>query len=211
MAGDAQRRKSAAQFVKDWQGRGYEIIGRDMDFLPLKTSAHIVEGNALRLDWGDVVPQDRLDYIMGNPPFRGARYMDAEQKEELLGVFPGVKNAGNLDYVACWYGKAAELMQGAPHVHAAFVSTNSVTQEADEKQRDAIARTAQGILDVRAAHAGSTLADLYDISIMAEAEIVARLMERYAALTGGRNAPAMTAAPARPEGTPAAAEAGRRR
>ncbi len=105
-----------------------QIVGREMDFLPLRTSAHIVEGNALRMDWGGVVPREKLDYIMGNPPFRGARFMAPEQKEELLEVFPGVKNAGNLDYVSCWYGKAADLMQDAPHVRSAFVSTNSITQ-----------------------------------------------------------------------------------
>ncbi|MBO4311533.1 MAG: class I SAM-dependent DNA methyltransferase [Desulfovibrionaceae bacterium] len=105
-----------------------KIVHRELEFLPLKTSAHIAEGNALRMDWNEVVPAERLNYIMGNPPFRGARWMSAEQKAEVLDVFPDVKNAGNLDYVSCWYGKAAALMRTAPHVHAAFVSTNSITQ-----------------------------------------------------------------------------------
>ena len=74
-----------------------------LDFLPLKSYTNIAEGNALRLNWEDVVPKNKLDYIMGNPPFVGARLMSQEQKYDLLHVFgDNWKNAGNLDYVACW-------------------------------------------------------------------------------------------------------------
>ncbi len=104
-----------------------EIVHLDLDFLPLKTNAGIVEGNALRLDWESIVPKEQLSYIMGNPPFVGARMMGKEQKEDINAIFPGWKNAGNLDYVACWYKKAAELMEGTA-IRAALVSTNSVTQ-----------------------------------------------------------------------------------
>ncbi|MCD8322694.1 MAG: methylase [Oscillospiraceae bacterium] len=104
-----------------------EIVRRELDFLPLKTQAGIVEGNALRLDWETVVPKRELGYIMGNPPFVGARMMGAEQKKDVNDVFPGWKNAGNLDYVCCWYKKAADMMAGTS-VRAALVSTNSVTQ-----------------------------------------------------------------------------------
>ncbi len=98
-----------------------DIIHRSLDFLPLKSYANITEGNALRLDW------PRTDYIMGNPPFVGARLMGPEQKDDVNAIFSGWKNAGNLDYVSCWYKKAADLMAGT-HIRAALVSTNSVTQ-----------------------------------------------------------------------------------
>ena len=97
------------------------------DVLPLKSYNHIVEGNALRMDWGELVPRDRLSFIMGNPPFRGARFMDATQKAEVNEVFKGWVNAGNLDYVSCWYKRASDLMKGT-EIKAALVSTNSITQ-----------------------------------------------------------------------------------
>ena len=105
-----------------------DIVHMNLDFLPLKTAANIVEGNALRLDWNDVVDKARLNYIMGNPPFVGARMMSASQKEDVLSIF-GAKwqNVGNLDYVTCWYKKATDLMKGTA-IRAALVSTNSVTQ-----------------------------------------------------------------------------------
>ncbi len=104
-----------------------DIVRHYLNFLPLKTNAHIVEGNALRLDWESMIPKNKLSYIMSNPPFVGARWMSARQKEDLNGIFPGWKNAGNLDYVCCWYKKAADLMAGTA-IRAALVSTNSVTQ-----------------------------------------------------------------------------------
>ena len=104
-----------------------DVVHMSLDFLPLKTNACIAEGNALRMDWESVVPKAELNYIMGNPPFVGARIMNAEQKADLNAVFDGWKNAGNLDYVACWYKHAADLMQGT-NIRSALVSTNSVTQ-----------------------------------------------------------------------------------
>ena len=104
-----------------------DVVHMSLDFLPLKSYANITEGNALRIDWEDVVPKEELNYIMGNPPFVGARMMDAAQKEDVNAIFPGWKNAGNLDYVSCWYKKAADLMAGTT-IRAALVSTNSVTQ-----------------------------------------------------------------------------------
>ena len=103
------------------------IVHMHLDFLPLTSYANIVEGNALRIDWETVVPKDKLNYIMGNPPFVGARLMGKAQKDDVNSVFHGWKNAGNLDYVACWYKKAADLMQGT-NIRAALVSTNSVCQ-----------------------------------------------------------------------------------
>ena len=104
-----------------------DVVHMTLDFLPLKSYANIVEGNALRTEWTDVIPKHELDYIMGNPPFVGARMMGAEQKDDVNAIFPGWKNAGNLDYVSCWYKKAADLMAGTS-IRAALVSTNSVTQ-----------------------------------------------------------------------------------
>jgi len=99
----------------------------NLDFLPLKSYANIVEGNALRTDWESVVDKSKLSYIMGNPPFVGARLMGQEQKDDVFSIFDGVKNNGNLDYVSCWYKKAADLMKGTA-IRTALVSTNSITQ-----------------------------------------------------------------------------------
>ena len=104
-----------------------DILQTDLNFLPLKSYANIVEGNALRIEWESVVPKDKLNYIMGNPPFVGARLMGQEQKDDVNTIFYGWKNAGNLDYVACWYKKAADMMQNTK-IRAALVSTNSVCQ-----------------------------------------------------------------------------------
>ncbi len=104
-----------------------EIVHRNLDFLPLRSYANIVEGNALRLDWESVVPKNQLDYIMGNPPFVGARLMNTEQKNDVFSIFENVKNSGNLDYVSCWYKKSADMISGT-RIRAALVSTNSITQ-----------------------------------------------------------------------------------
>ena len=105
-----------------------DILHTDLDFLPLKSYANITEGNALRIDWETVVPKDKLNYIMGNPPFVGARLMSKEQKDDLFSVFGTKwKNAGNLDYVACWYKKAVDFMLDTK-IRSALVSTNSITQ-----------------------------------------------------------------------------------
>lgn len=95
--------------------------------IPLKSSAHIVCGNALSMDWKDVVPAGRLSYIMGNPPFVGAKFMNGDQRADVAQVFDGIKNAGLLDFVAAWYVKAARMIQDTA-IRCAFVSTNSITQ-----------------------------------------------------------------------------------
>lgn len=104
-----------------------EIVHMQLDFLPLKTAAHVVEGNALRMDWNNVVPASKLDYIMGNPPFSGARIMSKEQKADIMKIFEGWKNAGNLDYVSCWFKVASDYMHSTD-IRAALVATNSVSQ-----------------------------------------------------------------------------------
>ena len=113
-----------SQMIKETEN----IVNMQIDFLPLKSYANIVEGNALRIDWETVVPKNELNYIMGNPPFVGARIMSAVQKDDLIGVFGDKwKNIGNLDYVCGWYNKAAELMEKTL-IRSALVSTNSVSQ-----------------------------------------------------------------------------------
>ena len=102
-----------------------EIVRYVIDFLPLKTYANIVEANALRLEWETVVPKDKLNYIMGNPPFVGYAYQSKEQKNDLADVCP--ECGKNIDYVAAWYYKSARLIQNTP-ICAALVSTNSITQ-----------------------------------------------------------------------------------
>ena len=104
-----------------------EEFGMYFARIPLKTSPHVVCGNALRLDWNDVVPKERLGYILGNPPFGGSKYQTDIQRAEIGALFPGVHGAGVLDYVTGWYIKAAHLIQGA-NIYCAFVSTNSITQ-----------------------------------------------------------------------------------
>ena len=104
-----------------------EIVHKNLEFLPLKTNAHIVEGNALRIDWETVVPKDKLNYIMGNPPFVGAQLMDKVQKSDVLRIFTENKHAGVLDYVACWYEIASKYMMNTK-IECAFVSTNSICQ-----------------------------------------------------------------------------------
>ena len=105
-----------------------KIIHKDLEFLPLRNYANIHEANALRIDWNDVVPKEQLDYIMGNPPFVGARLMDAQQKQDVIHIFgEKYKNVGNMDYVCCWYKKAWQMIKGTSS-HAALVSTNSISQ-----------------------------------------------------------------------------------
>ena len=108
-----------------------EIVHMHMDFLPLTSYANIVEGNALRINWEDVVPKEKLNYIMGNPPFVGARMMDqgSIQKKEVQDIFGNIKDVQDVDYVTCWYKLAAQYIQGTK-IEVCFVSTNSICQGA---------------------------------------------------------------------------------
>lgn len=112
---------SEAQMLNETE----RIIHQDIDFLPLKNYTNITEGNALRIDWESVVPKDRLNYIIGNPPFVGYAYQSKEQKDDLKDLMKGFGN--NIDYVAGWYYKASELIQNT-EIKCALVSTNSITQ-----------------------------------------------------------------------------------
>jgi len=95
--------------------------------IPLETSAKIICGNALTIDWEEVVPARHVSYIMGNPPFVGAKFLNDEQRKDVALVFGNIKNAGLLDYVSAWYVKAARMIKGTK-ICCAFVSTNSITQ-----------------------------------------------------------------------------------
>ena len=104
-----------------------EILQRNLDFLPLKSYANIVEGNALRIDWENIIPKNELNYIMGNPPFVGAMWMKGEKREDVELVFPECEKAGEIDYVSGWYAKASKYIQDTK-IQCAFVSTNSISQ-----------------------------------------------------------------------------------
>ena len=106
-----------------------KIASFHIDALPLKSYHNIHEGNALRTDWSEVIAPERLNYIMGNPPFVGQKLQSEEQKSDLAFVF-GEKHKGlkMLDYVAGWYVKSVQMMQENQVIHAALVSTNSICQ-----------------------------------------------------------------------------------
>ncbi|NLB42838.1 MAG: class I SAM-dependent DNA methyltransferase, partial [Clostridiales bacterium] len=104
------------------------IINAYLEFFPIENDANIVEGNALRMDWDDVVSSEKLNYIMGNPPFVGARLMSSDQKNDIHFIFGKVwKNVGNLDYVSCWFKKSADYIKNTD-IEVALVGTNSITQ-----------------------------------------------------------------------------------
>ncbi len=112
-----------------------ETFGEYYVRLPLKKSATVIQGNALRIDWQSLIEplpwetgEPRYDYILGNPPFIGKHLQNAEQKKDMANVFAGVNGAGVLDYVTAWYIKAAQYMQASPTTKTAFVSTNSISQ-----------------------------------------------------------------------------------
>ncbi len=104
-----------------------EILNANLDFLPLKSYANIVRGNALLTDWETIVPKENLNYIMGNPPFVGQRYISASQHEELIAVLGDWPNSGKMDYVTGWYKKSCDYIRGTK-IKCALVSTNSICQ-----------------------------------------------------------------------------------
>ena len=122
-----------AMWIAEFQMRmeTYRIVKFNEPYLPLKSYANIVKGNALRTDWNKVVPAQELSYIMGNPPFLGYKGQSDEQKEDLAFVLADEKKkvvSKKLDYVAGWYTKAAQMIFHNPKIRAALVSTNSITQ-----------------------------------------------------------------------------------
>ena len=104
-------------------------INTNVQTLPLKSNNNIIVANALKVDWNDLIHNSQLNYIMGNPPFIGARNMKkgSSQKKDVEEVWKGTKNLGNLDYVTCWYKIASEYMKETK-IQASLVSTNSICQ-----------------------------------------------------------------------------------
>ncbi len=102
-----------------------KVVKRVYDELPLREYGTIIHGNSLRIDWADAVPALGLDFIIGNPPFIGYSNLNDAQKADRAEIFG--KPGGVLDYVACWYRKAADFTRGS-HTRCAFVSTNSICQ-----------------------------------------------------------------------------------
>lgn len=106
------------------------IISHSHKLLPLDSSAHIVEANALTTSWDQVVDLKELSFIMGNPPFSGARFMTRANKQDLQQVLGAdwPTNAGDIDFVGGWFKKAHDVMCHFPHIKTAFVATNSICQ-----------------------------------------------------------------------------------
>jgi len=104
-----------------------EEFGMYFARIPLKTTPHIVHGNALRLNWDEVMPATRGSYIVSNPPFSGAMVMGDAQRADMAHVFHDLPGFGVLDYVSCWYWKAAKYIANTP-ASVGFVSTSSITQ-----------------------------------------------------------------------------------
>ncbi|MCR4279693.1 MAG: N-6 DNA methylase [Candidatus Zambryskibacteria bacterium] len=104
-----------------------KFLGKYLHKLPIKVSATIKYADALSFDWVDLVSRKELSYILGNPPFYGARLMSEEQKKGVLNAFDNMKSAANLDFVTAWYAKAAKYISGTK-IKVGFVSTNSISQ-----------------------------------------------------------------------------------
>ncbi len=104
-------------------------FGKAKPILPLKEAGHITHGNATRLNWEEVCPKNEKDeiYVLGNPPYLGARIQDDTQKQDMSIVFSGIRGYNNMDYIACWFYKAKEYIEGF-NAKCAFVSTNSICQ-----------------------------------------------------------------------------------
>ncbi len=106
-----------------------EILLQPLDFLPLKHNANIREGNALRMDWNDVLPAEQCSYICGNPPFVGSSLRTKEQTSDMeANAFAGQKKWGKVDYCGAWHHIAANYMSINRSIKSAFVSTNSICQ-----------------------------------------------------------------------------------
>jgi hypothetical protein len=110
--------------------RASEEFGLYFARIPLKSTPQIRHGNALRTDWNEVLVAERCHYVLGNPPFVGAKFLDDAQRADVREVFAGLDNAGLLDFVAAWYVKAARYIahEGDIPTRCGFVSTNSITQ-----------------------------------------------------------------------------------
>lgn len=102
-----------------------DIFYANWNFLPLKTYTHIKEGNSIRMDWNNIIEAYGCHYVLGNPPFVGAKMLTDEQRADMDSIWG--RKRGKMDYVSCWYIKAAQYIQGT-NIKCAFVSTNSIAQ-----------------------------------------------------------------------------------
>ena len=102
-------------------------FGQTFVRIPLEKSPHIVHDDALETDWSELLPPGECSYVLGNPPFVGAKYQTAEQRAQVRGIAALGKSGGTLDYVAAWFIKAGEYVKGG-HARIGFVATNSLTQ-----------------------------------------------------------------------------------
>ena len=126
--GSAAQIATVAMWLTDHQmNMRVSKLGHYYKRLPLKKRAQIIHANALTTDWASVIPPERCSYVMGNPPFSGARVMSNQARTDLALVCGDVPNGGQLDLVCGWYIKASQLIQGS-RIKVAFVSTNSITQ-----------------------------------------------------------------------------------
>jgi len=96
--------------------------------IPLKDSAHILHGDALEADWSALLPPKKCSYIMGNPPFVGAKFQSQFQRKQVRRIAGLGGSGGTLDYVAAWFIKAGQYLQSNRRIRLAFVSTNSICQ-----------------------------------------------------------------------------------
>lgn len=113
------------------------IVGRPIEYFPLKENPNIVEGNALRIEWNSIISTENLNYIIGNPPFLGYKMLTKEQKADMQAIVPGARS---FDYVVLWYYKAMEYIKDS-NIICAFVSTNSICQG------DAIQNVWKGLIE----------------------------------------------------------------
>ena len=105
-----------------------ELFGENVPSIPLTKTPGIQQGDALEKEWGEVLPPERCNYVLGNPPFSGKKEQSAAQKKQIKQLFQNVSGAGEVDYVAGWYVKASKYIESNRKIQSAFVSTNSITQ-----------------------------------------------------------------------------------
>ena len=102
-------------------------FGQTYARIPLETSPHIVHGDALEMNWREILPREKCSFVFGNPPFVGAKFQTAEQRAQVRRIAALGKSGGTLDYVAAWFVKAGEYVTGSS-AQIGFVATNSITQ-----------------------------------------------------------------------------------
>ncbi len=105
-----------------------EEFGMYFARIPLRQAARVVHGNALQIDWNEVLPAERCSYVLGNPPFVGKQHQDARQKADVAPIFARLEGGGVLDFVAAWYIKGADYAKSNPAMQVGYVSTNSIVQ-----------------------------------------------------------------------------------